>query len=50
MAEDEVMELLNRSEQDQFAVPREPVVLDEERVHRELHDDRYRLEAPNLHG
>ena len=35
------MELLDRGEQDQFAVPREPVV---------LHEDRYRLEAPTFTG
>jgi len=44
MAEDEMMELpflLDRGERDQFAVPREPVVLDEVRVRRELYEDRY---------
>jgi len=53
MAEEEMMELpflQDRGEQDQFAIPREPVVLDEVRVRRELYEDRYRLEAPTFTG
>jgi len=43
MAEDKIIELpfpLDRGERDQFAVPREPVVLEEVRVRRELYEDR----------
>jgi len=53
MTEEEMMELpfpLDRGERDQFAVPREPVVLDEVRVRRELYKDRYRLEALTFTG
>jgi len=42
--------LQDRGEQDQFAIPREPVVLDEVRVCRELYEDRYQLEVPTFTG
>jgi len=48
-----VMELLiplDRGERDNVAIPREPVVLEEVRVRRELYEDRYRLEAPTFTG
>jgi len=53
MAEEEVMELpipLDSGEQDNVAIPREPVVLEEVRVCRELYENRYRLEAPTFTG
>jgi len=53
MAEEEGMELpipWKGGEQDNVAIPVEPVVLEEVRVCRELYEDRYRLEAPTFTG
>jgi len=53
MAEDESMELpilLNRGEPDHVTTRREPMVLEDLRVRRELYADRYRLEAPTFTG
>jgi len=41
---------LNESEEDNVAIPIEPVVLEEVRVPRELNEDRYRLKAPTFSG
>jgi len=41
---------LNEDEGDNVAIPIEPVVLEEVRVHRELYEDRYRLKAPAFTG
>jgi len=37
---------LNDGERDNVAIPIEPVVLEDGRVHRELNKDRYWLKAP----
>jgi len=41
---------LNEGEEDNVAIPIEPVVLEEVRVPRELNEDRYRLKAPTFTG
>jgi len=41
---------LNEGERDNVAIPLEPVVLEEVRVHRELYEDRYWLKAPTFTG
>jgi len=41
---------LNEGEEDDVAIPIEPVVLEEVRAPRELNEDRYRLKAPIFSG
>jgi len=41
---------LSKGEGENVAIPIEPVVLEEVRVHRELNEDRYRLKAPAFTG
>jgi len=41
---------LNEGEEDDVAIPIEPVVLENVRVPRELNEDRYRLKAPIFSG
>jgi len=41
---------LNKGEEDDVAIPIEPVVLEEVKVPRELNEDRYRLKAPTFSG
>jgi len=52
MAEEgtELLIPLNEGEEDDVAIPIQPVVLEEVRVPRELNEDRYRLKAPTFLG